>query len=503
MRHLARKDLFYIEFTKKFIPDTIEEFYKPYVKNMPTQLESPRTLVESTLQGVTIPSYQYEGVEQGFVDTLNKNEIKTNWRSTLNAQGLTEKNLTLTFKLINGYVNYWILLDTFFFHYDFKNPNAFIGDISLRMLDNQDNVMFSRVYRDCILTGISDFELSYSENIQTFETFSITLQYSKVESTFANPGNPNTFNSNPSNFTGKISDIKIPSEQPSQEQESEPEPDPLLLDDLTGSTGAFSLRKLKSSYTGNAVQVRRASDDTTQDIGFVNNQLDTASLNTFCSGTDGFVTIWYNQSDTNNNAIQTTSNNQPKIYDSTTGVELENGKPAINFIKTSSTYLEVIDNTFGNIEDAISNFTVFKINTGTTNFPMLFTKSYSAPGSISVSSNGPGQSNTGQINLWIDSQYITSSAGPDIRGSQKLLNNINTLGTNGIKVYLDSVLTIQETSTKDLLGLGTEKFTIGRNDQGDSYYMDGTIQEIILFSSDQTTNKTTIENNINTNYTIY
>ncbi len=86
MRHLARKDLFYVEFTKKFIPEQIEEFYQPYVKSMPTQIESPRVLVESSLQGVTVPSYQYEAVEQGHVDTLNKNGIHTNWRSTMKAQ---------------------------------------------------------------------------------------------------------------------------------------------------------------------------------------------------------------------------------------------------------------------------------------------------------------------------------------------------------------------------------------------------------------------------------
>ena len=204
MRHLARKDLFYVEFTKKFIPDQIEEFYKPYVKNMPTQIDSPRVLVESTLQGITVPSYQYEGVNQGHVDTLNNNEITTNWRSTVNAQELTEKSLSLTFKLIDGYVNYWVLLDTFFYHYDMKNPEAFIGDISLRMIDTNENVMFTRVYKDCIMTSISDFELSYSENIQTFETFTIGLQYSKAETVFANPGNPNTFDTNPSNFSGKV-----------------------------------------------------------------------------------------------------------------------------------------------------------------------------------------------------------------------------------------------------------------------------------------------------------
>ena len=204
MRHLARKDLFYVEFTKKFIPEDIEKFYRPYVKSMPTQIESPRVLVESSLQGITVPSYQYEGVNQSHVDTLNKNAISTNWRSTMNAQENTVKNLSLTFKLLNGYVNYWILLDTFFYHYDQKNAEAFIGDISLRMVDNQENVMFTRVYKDCIFTGISDFELSYSDNIQTFETFTIDLQYSKAETVFGNPGNPNTFDNNPSQFTGKV-----------------------------------------------------------------------------------------------------------------------------------------------------------------------------------------------------------------------------------------------------------------------------------------------------------
>ena len=193
MRHLARKDLFYIEFTKKFIPEQIEEFYRPYIKNMPTQVDSPRDIVEGSLQGITVPSYQFDSVTQGHVDTFNNNEKSTNWRSTLNPQELTEKSITLTFKLLSGYINYWIMLDTFFYHYDMKNPNAVIGDISLRILDKDGLIMFTRIYRDCLLTGISDFELSYSDNIQTFETFTATIQYSSVETIFGNPGNPNLF----------------------------------------------------------------------------------------------------------------------------------------------------------------------------------------------------------------------------------------------------------------------------------------------------------------------
>jgi hypothetical protein len=55
----------------------------------------------------------------------------------------------------------------------------------------------------------------------------------------------------------------------------------LLLDTYTGAAVAFSLRKLNSSYSGNAIRVRRSNDNVEQDFGFVNNQLDTGSLATF------------------------------------------------------------------------------------------------------------------------------------------------------------------------------------------------------------------------------
>lgn len=190
---LSRKDLFFVEFTKKFIPSAVADNYKAYVDRLPTQISDPKVLVESTLQGINIPSYQYNGVEQFHVDTSLHTQLGTNWRASTNTQDLTDKSLSLTFKLISGYINYWIMLDTFFYHYDFKNPEAFIGDVSVRILDEVGNVMFTRVFKNCIMTGIGEFELAYSDNLQTFETFTVNLQYSVAETTFANPGDPEVF----------------------------------------------------------------------------------------------------------------------------------------------------------------------------------------------------------------------------------------------------------------------------------------------------------------------
>jgi len=271
----------------------------------------------------------------------------------------------------------------------------------------------------------------------------------------------------------------------------------LLLDSLSNSAGAFSLRKLNSSYSGNAIQVRRSSDNTTQDIGFVNNQLDTASLNTFCSGTNGFISIWYNQSDASNNAIQTTAANQPKIYDSSTGVELENGKPTIKFIKTNSNWLEVTDTSFGHIQDAISNFSVVKLDSASTFFPTVFSKSYLENGAVVVNTDNP----TRNLKLFFDTESLLSSH--DISNTHTLISNFVNSGTNGVQIYANSILKAQKTTSPNLTGTNSYKFSIGRNNKDNSYYWNGAIQEIILFSSNQTSNKTTIEDNINTYYSIY
>lgn len=70
----------------------------------------------------------------------------------------------------------------------------------------------------------------------------------------------------------------------------------LFLDVITGASYAYSLRKLRNGYAGSCIRVRRSSDNTEQDIGFVANFLDIASLTSFVGGDIGYVVKWYDQS---------------------------------------------------------------------------------------------------------------------------------------------------------------------------------------------------------------
>ena len=92
----------------------------------------------------------------------------------------------------------------------------------------------------------------------------------------------------------------------------------------------YSIRKIRGTYSGYCMKVRRSSDDALQDIGFSGSDIDESALTTFVGAGSGYVHTWYDQSGNSNNATQTTNANQPRIVSSGT-LETENSKPIINF----------------------------------------------------------------------------------------------------------------------------------------------------------------------------
>jgi hypothetical protein len=106
---------------------------------------------------------------------------------------------------------------------------------------------------------------------------------------------------------------------------------PRPLDRVTGAFRAYSLRKINTAYNGFAITVRRSSDDTTANIGFLpNGDLDTPSLLSFCKTDTCFVTTWYDQSGNGRNAVQGTLTWQPRIVNAG-ALETINGRVALRF----------------------------------------------------------------------------------------------------------------------------------------------------------------------------
>lgn len=273
---------------------------------------------------------------------------------------------------------------------------------------------------------------------------------------------------------------------------------PLLLDTYSGASAGYSLRKLSSTYSGSCISVRRSSDNSEQDIGFVGADLDTTSLLSFVGAGNGFVTTWHDQSGLGRNAIQTTASNQPIIVASGV-VNTLNGKNAIRFNLANNQFLFVNSTTVLNIQDCISTFSVANFVNSGGNYGHIMSKGYGAEGAYALGQYGVNN----YMQLWAESDNFQYSSGVTNKNQQYLFSNINTVGANGIKLYQNAILYGQSTTSSNLNGSNDYKFNLGRSDRETSYYIDGNIQEIILYPTNQSININSIDTNINNYYAIY
>jgi hypothetical protein len=252
-----------------------------------------------------------------------------------------------------------------------------------------------------------------------------------------------------------------------------------ILDNYPNASIAFSLRKLTDNFTGSAIRVRRASDNTEQNIGFINNVLDTSSLTSFCSGTNGFVTTWYDQSGNGRNATQTTAANQPQIV-SSGSIITENSKPSLKF-DGSNDSLSLVDINVG------SNTSIIGVSTAASG--TIYWR-YGIFDYWYLEGNQSFRYRNGDFNnLWTSANGVPN------------MNNIQKL----IATYKNSNSTLLSINGSDISTAVSGTGTAGNfnNIGSNSLYLNGYFQELIVYASNQSSNRTGIQTNINDFYSIY
>ena len=245
----------------------------------------------------------------------------------------------------------------------------------------------------------------------------------------------------------------------------------------SGAAAAYSVRRLNGNYTGAAIEVERTSDGTYQDIGFDSNgDLDESALTTFCTGTTCKVSKWYDQSVTGgtgsgNDAVQTDDSKQPTIYTGGAIVK-ENGRVAItwgaNIGLSLSSDVNNVQSTFstrGN--DQGGNQTSWLYGHTSNNDYHSGTDQYLRYNSLTAVKNGANRVNGTSHN------FLTGGRFTNV---QVLISMIHTSNVGSI-----NQLTWQQTN-------------LARS-------WNGNLQEILLYTSDKSTDRTDIESNVGDYFT--
>jgi len=278
------------------------------------------------------------------------------------------------------------------------------------------------------------------------------------------------------------------------------------ISSIAAPTAAYSLR----SITGGdprAVRVRRSSDNSEQD--FTVSEINSGALVDFVgSGNDGFVETWYDQSGNSNDLTQATASKQPTVVTSGT-LNTRNNEPIVKFIQANETHLAGASSIFPTGTDiAMTVFHAMHVDTSSSNRIGLF-----------------GHKNAG--NSPSTNKYLTGS-GPNIKTVIKTKDASNTVvslqsdavssnDADAIITYLSSMS--DGTGTHAVFNLGAQVGStltgsitdqsyesgnttiLGSRTTGDNF-SDSEFFEVIVYASDQLSNRDAVEANLSSKYGI-
>lgn len=255
-----------------------------------------------------------------------------------------------------------------------------------------------------------------------------------------------------------------------------------LLDDFSEYQAAYSLRKLRTGYTGDAIKVQRASDSALQDIGFDSNgELDTTALTTFSQGGNVTVRTWYDQGASGYDLTQLSSSAQPTIVASGQVVTV-NGKPAVDFDGSSDYMDRSVTTLFPSPKTVLTFAGVFQFDTVSSGqyvashwfassdtskqcFALLNLATSSLRFMARFQNNSLSRVNTGSGTTAANTQYVgvgqfkTNHSKGDLNGTDYSDTNVNS--------------TVNHASTG---------FALGHNNANSSTKFNGKLQEFVVWA---------------------
>ena len=281
----------------------------------------------------------------------------------------------------------------------------------------------------------------------------------------------------------------------------------LLLDQFGSAAAAYSLRRLRTAYTGPVVQVRRSNDNaesTFSAADIINGTL----ASWVGSGNSGFVKTWYDQSGNGRDASQSTAGLQPTIV-SSGDLVLLNGKPSISWPVSSDKRLTATITT----TTALSYVCVFSAVSVANQYVKFFGIGTDSETSGYASSAFTG----GAFQDWANLTYGFVADGYASTRNARVLSSAQLFDSNATKQYMvfahvssgaagcfvngtEIVYGTRRTGNTSVL---TDATLFVGNHSNNSQQFVGRMQDLIFWTSDINSVRRPIENNCNSHYRVF
>lgn len=177
----AKNNNWRFELPRDFFKDHITERYLKIIKRLPCPYTNVRDWTNSLVQGIS-----WNAVDLPVVTQENLHNPQTPHRGKGNLEFSFDKTIDVTFKLSEGYINYWLMFEhlSYFYDYTTKSEDRFFKKFVVSFLDNIGYELVAIELGRVVMTGLSNLDLSFTSNIPDFKTFDVSFQFTTFEPVF-------------------------------------------------------------------------------------------------------------------------------------------------------------------------------------------------------------------------------------------------------------------------------------------------------------------------------
>ena len=195
----GRQDNWRLLFDKDFIPDEITEKYTKVLNMRKSFITQPVDFINETIQKVQVLGFSNATFAQQQTTrntpTRNAARIAENnfqgsyddvqYRAVTSPVSIIDKTLNVQFRMSQGYLNYFILFESFFYKY--------CRDTSNEQLDTHFNIdiynEFGEIYARIVLykpviDAMDMIDLDFTQPVAQSQTFQVTFKYSNIDFQF-------------------------------------------------------------------------------------------------------------------------------------------------------------------------------------------------------------------------------------------------------------------------------------------------------------------------------
>lgn len=188
----AKSNMFVIWFPKNFFYPEVRERWTPIIKRLKLPYETLEDYFNATVQSVTFPDLNLKEVTQP------QTMFNIKYRGGKELEPTMDKTVTVSFKLTEGFISYWLIFDQIELYQKYSSTAPFWPSMYVSFLDHHGFELMAFEFQKIVPNTLSKFTVNYATVISNINVITLGLFYNRyrilrrVDDKTYNFGIPNT-----------------------------------------------------------------------------------------------------------------------------------------------------------------------------------------------------------------------------------------------------------------------------------------------------------------------